>query len=77
MDELKKKLYFVQNSTWLDNKQVKSTKMSWPLLLSPATKWKGDIGLGAVRHSVRLSRNRFRSITQKLFNISKPNLVYS
>ena len=31
----------------------------------------------SVRHSVRLSRNRFRSITQKLFNISKPNLVYS
>ena len=40
------------------------------LLLSPATKWKGDIGLGvvrhSVRHSVRLSRNRFWSITQKL-----------
>ena len=50
-------------------------------LLSPATKWKGDIGLGAVRPSVipsfRLSRNRFRSITQKLFHISKPNLIYS
>jgi len=29
------------------------------------------------RHSVRLSQNRFQSITQKLFNISKPNLGYS
>ena len=54
------------------------------MVIIPRHEVEGDIGLGAVRpsvipsfrHSVRLSQNRFRSITQKLFNISKPNLVY-